>query len=103
MPQVTASNVTLSLSDAGKHYYSNAAGNLTLTIPNNETTSFATGTAVAIIVQASSNILVNTASGVTLFLASNSTSANRVVGTYGMATLVKVDTNTWFINGAGVS
>ena len=103
VPQVSASNTTIGLTDAGKHYYSTTAGNLTLTIPNNTTTSFATGTAISIVVQAAGNILVNAASGVTLYMAGNSTSANRVVGTYGMATLLKVATDTWFINGTGVS
>jgi hypothetical protein len=36
-------------------------------------------------------------------MAGNSTAANRVLGTYGMATLMKVGTDTWFINGTGVS
>ena len=103
VPQVAAGNVTIAASDAGKHYYSTTAGNLTLTIPNNATTSFATGTAISIVVQAAGNILVNAASGVTLYMAGNSTAANRVVGAYGMATLLKVASDTWFINGTGVS
>jgi hypothetical protein len=103
IPQVSASNTTLGLTDAGKHYYSTTAGNFTLTIPNNATTSFATGTAISIVVQAAGNILVNAASGVTLYLAGNSTAANRTVGAYGMATLMKVASDTWFINGTGVS
>ena len=102
IPQVSASNTTLQLSDAGKHYYSTTVGNLTLTIPNNATTSFATGTAVSVVVQAAGNVLVNAASGVTLYMAGSSTSGNRVVGSYGMATLLKVSTDTWFINGTGV-
>jgi hypothetical protein len=103
IPQVAASNATIGLSDAGKHFYSTTAGNLTLTIPLNSTTAFPTGTAINIVVQAAGNVLVNAASGVTLYLAGNSTAANRVVGTYGMATLLKVATDTWFINGTGVS
>jgi len=103
IPQVSASNTTLAATDAGKHYYSTTAGNFTLTIPNNATTSFATGTAISIVVQAAGNILVNAASGVTLYMAGNSTAANRVVGGYGMATLMKVASDTWFINGTGVS
>jgi hypothetical protein len=103
LPQVVASNVTLSLTDAGKHYYANTVGNLVLTVPNNATTAFATGTTVAIIAQATGNVLVNAGVGVTMYMAGNSTSANRVVSTYGMASLVKVATNTWFINGTGVS
>ena len=103
VPQVTASNATLALSDAGKHYYSTTAGNLTLTIPTNTSVAFATGTAVTIVVQAAGNVLVNAASGVTLYMGGNSTAANRVVETYGMATLLKVASDTWFINGASVS
>ena len=103
IPQVTASNTTLAISDSGKHYYSTTAGNITLTIPNNATSSFATGSAINIVVQAVGNILVNAAPGVTLFLAGNATSANRVVGTYGVATLMKVATDTWFINGVSVT
>jgi hypothetical protein len=59
IPQVSAANATLALTDAGKHYYSTSAGNFTLTIPNNATTSFATGTAISIVVQSAGNILAN--------------------------------------------
>jgi hypothetical protein len=103
IPQVAAGNVTLGATDAGKHYYSTTAGNLTLTIPLNSSVPFNTGTAISIFVQAAGNILVNAASGVTLYQAGNSTAANRVVGGYGMATLMKVASDTWFINGAGVA
>jgi hypothetical protein len=102
IPQIPASNTTLAATDGGKHYYSTTAGNLTLTIPNNATTSFATGTAISIVVQAAGNVLVNAASGVTLYMAGSSSAGNRVVGTYGMATLMKVASDTWFINGTGV-
>ena len=103
IPQVSASNTTLALTDAGKHYYSTTAGNLTLTIPTNANVAFATGTAISIVVQAAGNILVNASAGVTLYVAGNSTAANRVVGGYGMATLMKVASDTWFINGTGVA
>ena len=103
IPQIAAANATLALTDAGKHYYSTTEGNFTLTVPTNANVAFATGTAVSIVVQAAGNILVNAASGVTLYMAGNSTSANRVVGGYGMATLMKVASDTWFINGTGVS
>ena len=103
VPQIVASNTTLAATDAGKHYYSTTAGNLTITIPANNTVAFSTGAAVTIVVQAAGNVLVNAAAGVTLYMAGNSTAANRVVGAYGMATLLKVAANTWFINGTGVS
>ena len=103
IPQVAAANATLALTDAGKHYYSTSAGNFTLTVPNNTTTSFATGSAISIVVQSTGNVLVNAASGVTLYMAGNSTAANRIVSNYGMATLLKVATDTWMINGTGVA
>jgi len=103
IPQVAASNTTIALSDAGKHYYSTSSGNFTLTIPNNATTTFATGTAISIVVQATGNVLVNAASGVTLYMAGNSTAANRAVSNYGMATLMKVNSDTWMISGTGVA
>ena len=103
IPQVSAANATLALTDAGKHYYSTTAGNITLTVPLNSSVGFATGTAISIVVQAAGNVLVNAASGVTLYMGGNATAGNRVVSTYGMATLMKVATDTWFINGTGVA
>ena len=103
IPQVTfTSNATLALSDAGKHYYSTNSANI-ITIPNNSTVSFTVGTAISIIQQGTANLTVTPGSGVTMYLAGNSTSASRTVGNYGMATLIKVATDTWFISGAGVA
>lgn len=103
IPQVAASNATLALTNAGKHFYSTTAGNLTLSIPLNASVAFATGTEISIVVQAAGNILVNAVSGVTLYMGGNATSGNRVVSTYGIATIIKVASDTWFINGTGVS
>ena len=103
IPQVTFSaNATAALTDAGKHYYSTTAGNLALTLPDNSNVAFATGTALTIVVNAAGNVLVNQGTGVTLYQAGSSTTGNRVVGAYGMATVMKVAANTWVINGTGV-
>jgi hypothetical protein len=103
IPQVAASNATLALTNAGKHFYSTTVGDLTLTVPLNASVAFATGTEISIVVQAAGNILVNAVSGVTLYMGGNATSGNRVVSTYGIATIIKVASDTWFINGTGVS
>ena len=103
IPQVAASNATLALTNAGKHFYSTTAGDLTLSIPLNASVAFTTGTEISIVVQAAGNILVNAVSGVTLYMGGNATSGNRIVSTYGMATIIKVASDTWFINGTGVS
>jgi len=104
IPQVSlTADDTIALEDSGKHFHSNTAGNITLTIPTNATVAFPVGTAISIVEEAAGNILVNAAAGVNLYLAGNSTAGNRVLATYGMATIMKTGTDTWFINGTGVS
>ena len=103
IPQVVfTSNATLALTDAGKHYFSSNSANV-ITVPNNTTVSFNIGTAISIVQQGTANLTVTPGSGVTMYLAGNSTSSSRTVSNYGMATLMKVGTDTWFINGTGVS
>jgi hypothetical protein len=103
IPQVVfTSNATLALTDAGKHYFSSNSANV-ITVPNNTTVSFSIGTAISIVQQGTANLTVTPGSGVTMYLAGNSTSASRTLGNFGMATLMKVGTDTWFINGTGVN
>lgn len=102
MPQVTAANVTLALTDAGKHFYDTSTAPLTVTIPNNANVAFATGTVISFVNHSTGNLIIGRQDAVSLFLAGNATSAGRTITTYGMATAIKVATNTWFINGNGV-
>jgi hypothetical protein len=103
IPQVSFSaNSTLALTDAGKHYYSTSSSSLSLTIPNNASTSFAVGSAINLVNQGTGNITITQGSGVTLYLAGNSTSGNRIVTSYGLATMQKVATDTWFVVGVGL-
>jgi hypothetical protein len=37
-----------------------------------------------------------------MYLAGSGNTGNKVLTAYGMATLMKVSTNTWFINGTGL-
>jgi len=103
IPQVVfTSNATLALTDAGKHYFSSNSANV-ITVPNNTVVSFSIGTAISIVQQGTANLTVTPGAGVTMYLAGNSTSSSRTLGNYGMATLMKVGTDTWFINGTGVN
>lgn len=103
VPQVVfTSNATLALTDAGKHYFSSNSANV-ITVPNNATVTFNIGTAISIIQQGTANLTITPAGGVTMYLAGNSTSTSRTLGNYGMATLMKVGTDTWFINGTGLN
>jgi hypothetical protein len=104
IPQVSfTGNATLAATDAGKHYYSTLATANTLTIANNTSVSWTVGTAITVVNRGSGNITVAQGTGVSLYLAGNSTAANRTVATYGMATLLNVAANVWMINGTGVS
>ena len=103
MPQVASGNVTLALTDSGKHFYNTTASPQTITIPSFANVAFGNGTVISIANQSTSNISVALQSGVILYLAGNATSAARTITSYGVATLLKVNTNTWFINGSGVA
>ena len=104
IPQVSfAANATIAATDAGRHYYSTSASNLTLTIANNTSVSWVVGTAITVVNRGSGNITVAQGTGVSLYLAGNSSAANRTVSTYGMATLLNVAANVWMINGTGVA
>jgi len=98
-------NYVLQTTDAGKHIYYTQSVNVNLFIPDSGETVFANGHTITIISKTSSsaNVTIRPNTGVSLFLAGNTTSAGRNVTTYSMATLMCVDANTWFINGTGVS
>jgi hypothetical protein len=103
IPQVSfAANATIALTDAGKHYYSTSASNLLLTIANNTSVAWTVGTAITIVNRGTANITIAQDTGVSLYLAGNSTSGNRTMTTYGMSTLMNVAANVWMINGTGV-
>jgi len=98
-------NYILQLSDAGKHIYYTQSSNTILYIPTTSNVAFSNGTTIMIVSRTSSsaNVTVSPNTGVSMYLAGNTTSASRNVTTYGMATLIQVAANTWFINGTGVS
>ena len=102
VPQVTSANVTFALTDGGKHYYSNQSAPNTWTIPANSNVAFPVGTSISVVNQGSANVSVALQANVTMYLAGNSTSSTRTLTSYGIATVLKVSTNTWFISGSGV-
>jgi hypothetical protein len=101
MPQVAAGNVTLALTDAGKHYYDTSSAITTITIPVNSSVAFATGTVISVVNHSIANVVINQGSA-TLYQGGNATTGSRTITAYGVATLMKVATDTWFINGSGV-
>ncbi len=98
-PQST--NTTVAASDAGKHIYITGGSTATLTVNTNATTAIDIGTTILVVNNNSGNLTISGA-GVTFQLANGST-GNRTVATKGMATLLKVATDTWYVSGAGVT
>lgn len=95
---------TLVLTDANKHLYKTATSAYAWTVPPNSSVAFPTGTTVTMVNNAASGaITITQGSGVTIRLAGTTTSGNLTLAAYGVATLLKVDTNTWFASGAGLS
>ena len=98
-PQST--NTTVGASDAGKHIYFTGGSTATLTVNTNSTTAIDVGTVILVVNNNSGNLTISGA-GVTFQLANGST-GNRTVATKGMATMLKVATDTWYVSGAGVT
>jgi hypothetical protein len=99
------SNYVITLADQGKHLYYNVSTSSIVYLPTTSNVAFPIGATIDIISRTSSsaNVTITPNTGVSLFLAGNTTSAGRNVTTYGMATLVHVAANTWFVRGTGVS
>jgi hypothetical protein len=102
IPQIAAANVTLALTDAGKHFYDTSTAPITVTIPNNANVAFATGTVITFVNHSTGNLIIGRQDAVALYQGGNATSAGRTITSYGVATIMKVDTNIWFINGTGL-
>ena len=93
------------MSDAGKHIYYPQASDIVLFIPTTANVAFANGDTIMLVSQttSSANVTITPNTGVSLYLAGNTTSSSRNLTSYGMATLIQVAANTWFINGTGLA
>jgi hypothetical protein len=98
LPQSSNSSGTLVLSDSAKHLY--LTGNVT--IPPNSSVAFDIGTIVVVVSNATA-LSIQAGSGVTLKLANTALTGNRSVASNGVATILKVATNTWYAYGFGVT
>jgi hypothetical protein len=98
MPQSDNTSGTLVLSDSAKHLY--LTGNVT--VPPNSSVAFEIGTVVSVISNATA-LVIQAGSGVTLKLANSASTGNRSVASNGVATMIKVATDTWYVFGLGVT
>jgi len=97
--RIVTGNTTLSNSDRGGHLYINSTGTFDITIPENSSVPLPTGTQVAVISHSTSNVTLTPVANVDLYLAGNSVSSNRTIGSYGRADLIKVADNVWSLSG----
>ena len=99
-----SSNYVLNLTDAGKHLYYETSSNSIVYIPDTSNVAFSNGQTVMIVSRTSSsaNIIVSPNASVSLYAAGNTISGDHNVTSYGVATLMQVSANTWFIAGTGV-
>ena len=98
MPQSANTSGTLVLSDSAKHYYITSS----ITVPLNSSVAFDIGTVITI-VSNNTALSIIPASGVTLQLANSASAGTRSLASNGIATMVKVGVNTWYISGTGVT
>lgn len=104
MPQNTQSSAyPVAIGDAGKHIYASAT--MTATIPANGSVPFPIGTTIAFIAGAGATLTIAITTD-KLYLGGAGTGGagvSRTLAAYGMATAVKVASDTWFINGTGLT
>jgi hypothetical protein len=101
IPQTAISNsYTLGLSDASRHIY-HTGGVAGLTVPVNSSVALPIGATITVINNGSGALSIT--SSATIFFAGTVSSGNRTLATKGLATLIKVGTDTWFISGIGLS
>ena len=115
LTSLTANLYTLTLSDAGKTIYTGITANSgSIIIPSDNTVTFPIGTTIVIINPFTYSCNIGNNSGntsATLYVAGNSyprgnglgISGAVQLGSTGMASLMKVSANIWYISGAGVS
>lgn len=109
IPQILITgNATLEQNDtensAGKHYYRTQASAHTLTVPANASVPFRVGSVVNAVNGVGTGVLtIAKASGVTLVLAGTGSMTSIAVAATGMATILKVAENTWFVTGVGLT
>jgi hypothetical protein len=88
---------TLLLGDRGEVIImDNGATALTLTVPNNSSVAFPTGTEISVIRGGSGNVTIAASGGVTL---NSRSSWRRISAQHGRVLLCKTGTNTWNLSG----
>lgn len=94
---------TLVMLDSGKTILHTSASTHTWTIPPNSSVAYPTGTVIVVANIGSGAVTIARGSGVALRIGGSSTDSNKTLVQHGIASLLKLDTNSWYISGTGVS
>jgi hypothetical protein len=102
-PQIVlTANATITNTARNKHFYQTSSSNVSVTIANNATIPMPVGTSITL-VTSNNSVSVLRGDGVDMVTSNNQTSADRTLSPGNIATLLKIDTNKWFITGAGLT
>lgn len=103
-PQNTQNgDYTFVLLDAGKHVFHASATNHAWTIPPNASVAYPVGTVILLVNFATSTLTLTRGAGVSLRIAGTSTDKNVSFGPFGVASLLYLGSNSWFVSGVGVT
>jgi hypothetical protein len=96
---------TLVSSDAGGHIYHPSADTTARiwTIPANSSLAFPIGTGVTFVNDTGAGVITIAITTDTLILAGAGTTGSRTLAANGMATVIKITSTKWIINGAGLT
>lgn len=92
--------LTLDTTDIGKFVYQTGSA---VIIPVDATVNLPIGTVITVVNSGTTTINIQIQVGGTLRQADSTATGNRTLSSYGIATIIKVDADTWFITGAGVA
>lgn len=102
--QNTAGNMTVALADRDKGINYSGAGGHSVTVPLNATVALPGGQLTIVLNNGSGNLTLAREAGVTMKWAGNGGSnANRTLAAGGVAWLWKIDTDTWYVGGVGLT
>ena len=88
------------LADQGKMIEGNFSTNLVITVPLNSNVAFPTGTEIAFVMRNTGTVQIVGESGFAGAVTVNSATGLNIISIrYGAASLVKVDTNEWYLYG----
>jgi hypothetical protein len=94
---------TAVLGDSGRCLLHTSASTHTWTIPPNSSVAYPTGTVIVVSNIGSGAVTIARGSGVALRIGGSSTDSNKTLAQHGIASMLKLDTNSWYISGTGVS